>query len=737
MVKPLSEINSEFEFALIKEAPQNQPAQALHQQIDREPVQWQPVAIPKYTLQRSDSQDPNRNLPQQEQINRMPDPDQVVTDYSKPPDLIVSSYSWPPPDLVVPNYSRPPADTEMPNGLRQQPAPAMPDKSRQQPAPAMPDNSRQQPAPVVPDNSRQPPAPAMSDNSRQQLARQQPAPMMPDNTWHQSAPKVLDNSRQQPDSVVPDNSWQQPAPVAQDNSWQQPAPIAQDSSWQQPEISDLPTRRWIGLIPTPADNSWQRPSQAIPDNSQQQSDPMMPDYSRNQSSLVMPESLRQKLVSVTPDNSRQQPSSVVPDNQQPASVIPNNSQQPAAAMPNYLQQPAAMPNYSQQQSAAVMPNYSQQPDTMMLGYSEQQPNAGTPNFLWPPSNQKLPNYSRQQLDPVVAEQPQTAPIDQQPPQQQFESTSRLHLQNSEQTTPEILHPQNGTGLLYSQPNQPIPNISARMNTEPQLAPMPLPNNSPEQEQSDPRQEKNVDTNPRLSATNKPQKNGNNRPKNRANQNRRQDQNPVVKPRSLWLRIADWLFYATLIGILIGVFIWSRSDRDAIWINDHTVKNVLTGSMEPEIPQGALIIINRLNPSELQVGDDITFAAGENITFTHRILSVYENYSNTGGFGFQTYGINNDSPDEGIVTESNVVGRVVHVIPFVGNVVTFMQVIINNAMYLALILGFIVIIWLLSFAIRGLLAKPSDEKETQNEKLARNKGKKKKKIIPEPVSTANT
>ena len=167
-------------------------------------------------------------------------------------------------------------------------------------------------------------------------------------------------------------------------------------------------------------------------------------------------------------------------------------------------------------------------------------------------------------------------------------------------------------------------------------------------------------------------------------------------------------------------------------------NVLTGSMEPEIPQGALIIINRLDPSELQVGDDITFAVAPTITFTHRIIDIYENYADSGQRGFRTLGIANDAPDPEIVSEGNVVGRVVRPIPWVGNAVSFMHAIVNESAYLALAGVFIVVFVLLTYAIRGLLSKPKDEEqEKQNDKPKRNKGKKKKKIVPEPVSTANT
>ena len=121
----------------------------------------------------------------------------------------------------------------------------------------------------------------------------------------------------------------------------------------------------------------------------------------------------------------------------------------------------------------------------------------------------------------------------------------------------------------------------------------------------------------------------------------------------------------LLYMLIGVFVWSR---DVIWIRNYTVKSVLTGSMNPQIPRGSLIVLNQIDPSELQLSDDIAFFVAENIIFTHRIIGIYENYEGTGLLGFRTMGIANDEPDREIVLEANVVGRVVNVIPWVGNII---------------------------------------------------------------------
>jgi len=106
--------------------------------------------------------------------------------------------------------------------------------------------------------------------------------------------------------------------------------------------------------------------------------------------------------------------------------------------------------------------------------------------------------------------------------------------------------------------------------------------------------------------------------------------------------------------------WSRDSNVPIFIFNHTIKHMLTCSMEPDIPVGSLIIVQRVSPEELQAGDVITFTVSQSTTLTHQILNIWPDYID-GQIGFQTAGING-VPDNLIVLEDDVLGRVVHTIP---------------------------------------------------------------------------
>ena len=113
-----------------------------------------------------------------------------------------------------------------------------------------------------------------------------------------------------------------------------------------------------------------------------------------------------------------------------------------------------------------------------------------------------------------------------------------------------------------------------------------------------------------------------------------------------------------LAVLIALFAVLTSSKYSFF-------NVLTSSMQGEIPKGALILVHQTDPQELEVGDNITFMRGWKTSVTHKIEEIYENYQTSGARGFQTKGVNNMSADMEIVHEDNVVGKVIFVIPAAG------------------------------------------------------------------------
>ena len=110
--------------------------------------------------------------------------------------------------------------------------------------------------------------------------------------------------------------------------------------------------------------------------------------------------------------------------------------------------------------------------------------------------------------------------------------------------------------------------------------------------------------------------------------------------------------------------------------------VLTGSMEPTINVGDLVIVKE---SSYAINDIISYKDGNSVV-THRIID-YSTQDN-GEIFYTTKGDNNNAEDEFPVSKENVDGKVIKVIPKLGNIILFLR---KNVFYLLILL---VVVWVL-------------------------------------------
>ena len=94
--------------------------------------------------------------------------------------------------------------------------------------------------------------------------------------------------------------------------------------------------------------------------------------------------------------------------------------------------------------------------------------------------------------------------------------------------------------------------------------------------------------------------------------------------------------------------------------------VLSGSMEPTISAGDLVVVRPTDPADLRIGDVVTVqpVSDDPTLVTHRIVGV--THGGDGLAGFVTQGDANEHPDEPVVPEQ-VMGRVVYTVPLIGHV----------------------------------------------------------------------
>lgn len=115
--------------------------------------------------------------------------------------------------------------------------------------------------------------------------------------------------------------------------------------------------------------------------------------------------------------------------------------------------------------------------------------------------------------------------------------------------------------------------------------------------------------------------------------------------------------------------------------------VLSGSMEPALPVGSLVITQE--QSSYQLNDIITAVPviGSNKTYTHRIVSVGEK---DGEPVYETKGDANEEADPNFTLHKRVIGKVVFHLPWLGRLMIFLQTQIG--FFLVIILPAVILIY---------------------------------------------
>lgn len=139
-------------------------------------------------------------------------------------------------------------------------------------------------------------------------------------------------------------------------------------------------------------------------------------------------------------------------------------------------------------------------------------------------------------------------------------------------------------------------------------------------------------------------------------------------------ISNILFWILMGVIILLVFyivtikIYAKQNRlDEIKFNMYTI---LTTSMEKTIMAGDVVVDYKNKDNIYELGDIITFYSNRGngqITITHRIIDIkIEN----GKYFYSTKGDNNNTADTHYVSQDDVIGKVIFVIPKVGFVQEF-------------------------------------------------------------------
>lgn len=143
----------------------------------------------------------------------------------------------------------------------------------------------------------------------------------------------------------------------------------------------------------------------------------------------------------------------------------------------------------------------------------------------------------------------------------------------------------------------------------------------------------------------------------------------------------WNITTTVIVVLVVVFAVLLIGVRLFGVQ---VYSVISGSMEPEYPVGSLIYVKEVEPTEIDVGDVITYVLPSETPSTHRVVRIDEENQL-----FYTKGDANKTEDGAPVHFKNLIGTPVFKIPYLGYVAYYIQH--PPGMFIAIAIGAVLLI----------------------------------------------
>lgn len=198
-------------------------------------------------------------------------------------------------------------------------------------------------------------------------------------------------------------------------------------------------------------------------------------------------------------------------------------------------------------------------------------------------------------------------------------------------------------------------------------------------------------------------------------------------------VIRWIITVILVALLVIVAVQRFSNNNAS-IAGFRIFTVITESMVPKYNIGDAICTVYVDPSEIKVGDDVTYI-GEQDSFkdkiiTHRVINIEKGENDI--YIFETKGIANDEPDPKI-NQTQIYGKVVYKIKSI----SYLNGIIGNlyGMYFAIFVPMGVLMFL-DFAVlrkdkeeleeyEDLKGDVDEKKEKRKQRRSKRRNKRKK------------
>ncbi|RNL64144.1 signal peptidase I [Nocardioides marmoriginsengisoli] len=150
----------------------------------------------------------------------------------------------------------------------------------------------------------------------------------------------------------------------------------------------------------------------------------------------------------------------------------------------------------------------------------------------------------------------------------------------------------------------------------------------------------------------------------------------VAGRAFALLAAGLVVVVLVLGVLLPTFAGG---------NAYTI---LTGSMRPTMPPGTLVVTRPVEPSQLRIGDAVTYQikSGDPVVATHRVDSI--SMSMNGEYGFVMKGDANDAADPAVVRPEQIKGRVWYSVPYLA----YPSLLVDGNIRRAIVMGAVVLLF---------------------------------------------
>ena len=177
--------------------------------------------------------------------------------------------------------------------------------------------------------------------------------------------------------------------------------------------------------------------------------------------------------------------------------------------------------------------------------------------------------------------------------------------------------------------------------------------------------------------------------------------------------ATTLVFLAVFAVFWNVFNAKRQNKIPTFFG-YSFSIVVTGSMEPDIKVGELLVVKETDIENIEVGDDIMFVSLSGvIQGEHVVHRVVEKDTDEEGIFLRTKGVNNPISDTDLVRRGNFVGKAVAHSAFFGKIFGFLSD--SRTIMMAVVLLLVV-----PFVIKQIIkiiriAKSKDGEETENDK----------------------